>query len=89
MKQGPIPDLAKFGRFRAKQPFTESFRRPGPGSSQKAIFVLSGPLHRASKGPAPELAKLGYSYIKRPFTESLEGDLAKFGSFALDWTGLG
>ena len=80
---GPIPDLAKFGRFRAKQPFTESFAGPGPRFSKNVIFVLSGPFQRASKGQDPELAKLSYFCIKRPFTESLKGPGPRFGKICL------
>ena len=81
--KGPIPDLAKFGLFRAKQPSTESFTRPEPRFSQKVIFVLSGPLQRALKGPGPDLANFGYFRIKPSFTESLEGPGPGFGQFWL------
>ena len=61
----PGPDLAKLGRFCIKRSCAQV-------GQKFAIFVLSGPLQRASKGPGQGLAKLSYFCIKRPFTKSLK-----------------
>ena len=84
--KGPIPDPAKFGRFRAKQPSTESFTRPEPRFSQKVIFALSGPLQRASKGPGPDLANLAISARSGPLQSASKGpglDLTKYVYFCI------